>query len=426
MLLLLGLCRLQGYCYETGKKNFANGSSNVNGDKAEVYVSSCVEPIGSVDSSNDGTDQPSSSHTSVYANVVHSDHVKNKYGLQKVMMNNGVFFFKYASTSGLEDMLENEPYMIWNVPILLEKWSPNVSLAKEELTKTRKCGNWKSQGKRQGSNKSTNGSYRPVVKPTSGTLVSNPFSATEEDNGNYIDDLVDEKRNNVKASPRMTVAKVIQEQLAEHFSEDGFEFSFEEVSHKDMDSKSWQVYPVFNRDLGDEVKSKDEKIDVSVSITSQLRKLFVDEEFVSSSYSSSESEEADSDNELENIPSGTFCLWRPKAESGSSSPSMTKCKKSSSTGSGSKRWSIRYLLKRSNSEGKQQPMVSLISKQKRSSGEVPKDVARLKGKTPAHEMFYVQRRAEKEIVNRKSFLPYRQNLVGLFGNVNGMGKMLPF
>ncbi|GJY20171.1 reverse transcriptase domain-containing protein [Tanacetum coccineum] len=222
------------------------------------------------------------------------------------------------------------------------------------------------------------------------------------------------------------VAKVIQEQLAEHFSEDGFEFSFEEVSHKDMDSKSWQVYPVFNRDLDDEVKSKDEKIDVSVSITSPLRKLFVDEEFVSSSYSSSESEEADSDNELENIPSGTFCVWRPKAESGSSSPAMTKCKKSSSTGSGSKRWSIRYLLKRSNSEGKQQPMVSLISKQKRSSGEVPKDVARLKGKTPAHEMFYVQRRAEKEIVNKKSFLPYRQNLVGLFGNVNGMGKMLPF
>ncbi|PWA53850.1 hypothetical protein CTI12_AA438850 [Artemisia annua] len=228
------------------------------------------------------------------------------------------------------------------------------------------------------------------------------------------------------------VAKVIQEQLVEPFnefgviSEDDFEFSFEEViSHKDMDSKSWQVFPVFNRDQDSEVKSKDEKIDVSVSITSPLRKLFVEEEFVSSSYSSSESEEADSDNELENIPSGTFCVWSPKAESGSSSPAMTKCKKSSSTGSGSKRWSIRYLLRRCNSEGKE-PMVLLSSKQKRNSGEVTRAVSRLKGQSPVHETFYVQRRAQNEIVKRKSFLPYRQNLVGLFGNVNGMGKMLPF
>ncbi|GJS23608.1 zinc knuckle CX2CX4HX4C containing protein [Tanacetum coccineum] len=73
-----------------------------------------MEPIGSVDSSNDGTDEPSSSHTSTYANIVHSDRVKNK---------------------GLEDVLENGPYMISNVPIILKKWSQNVSLAKEDLMK---------------------------------------------------------------------------------------------------------------------------------------------------------------------------------------------------------------------------------------------------------------------------------------------------
>ncbi|GJZ68081.1 phosphonates import ATP-binding protein like protein [Tanacetum coccineum] len=179
-----------------------------------------------VDSSNDGTDEPSLSHTSTYANIVHSDRVKNKF----------------ASAQGLEDVLENGPYMIRNVPIVLKKWSPNVSLSKEDFTKgwgcfaralieldatcglkdklvvaipmseecemedkqrgkpftkkkTSKCGNWESQGKRQGSrfNKSTNGSYRPVVKSTSSTPISNPFSALEEDNGNFIDDLVDEK-----------------------------------------------------------------------------------------------------------------------------------------------------------------------------------------------------------------------------------------
>ncbi|GKD61012.1 hypothetical protein Tco_1298521, partial [Tanacetum coccineum] len=52
--------------------------------------------------------------------------------------------------------------------------------------KSKDC-NWDNQGKRQSSefNKSTNGSYRLVVKPKSCTLVSNPFSALEGDNGNY-------------------------------------------------------------------------------------------------------------------------------------------------------------------------------------------------------------------------------------------------
>ncbi|PWA38345.1 hypothetical protein CTI12_AA582180 [Artemisia annua] len=141
----------------------------------------------------------------------------------------------------------------------------------------------------------------------------------------------------------------------------------------------------------------------------------------------------DSDDELENIPPETYCVWRPKTESGSSSPSMTKCKKSSSTGSGSKRWSIRYLLKRSNSECNVKPMALLSSnkkvdspKPKRNSGEVSKFRSRFKAQTPVHELFYVQRRAENESVKKKSFLPYRQDVFGLFGNVNGIGKMLPF
>ncbi|PWA67085.1 zinc knuckle CX2CX4HX4C [Artemisia annua] len=62
--------------------------------------------------------------------------------------------------------------------------------------KTSKGGNWESKGKCQSSglNKSTNGSYRSVVKPKSSTAVSNPFSALEDDNGNSMDDLVDDTR----------------------------------------------------------------------------------------------------------------------------------------------------------------------------------------------------------------------------------------
>ncbi|KAL4583533.1 hypothetical protein LXL04_008109 [Taraxacum kok-saghyz] len=47
--------------------------------------------------------------------------------------------------------------------------------------------------------------------------------------------------------------------------------------------------------------------------------------------------------ELEALPAETYCMWRPKADCGSS-PAMTKLKKSSSTGSRSKRWGIRSAI----------------------------------------------------------------------------------
>ncbi|GKD82189.1 phosphonates import ATP-binding protein like protein [Tanacetum coccineum] len=128
----------------------------------------------------------------------------------------------FASTQGLEDVLENGPYMIRNVPIVLKKWSPNVSLSKEDLKKGWGCfaralieldatcrlkdklvvAIPMSEG--SASNKPTNGSYRQVVKPKSNTLVSNSFSALEEDNGNFMDELADDTRKKVKAPPRKT------------------------------------------------------------------------------------------------------------------------------------------------------------------------------------------------------------------------------
>ncbi|CAH1428054.1 unnamed protein product [Lactuca virosa] len=100
--------------------------------------------------------------------------------------------------------------------------------------------------------------------------------------------------------------------------EDDFRFSLdlseEGVSAKEIDSRGWTIFPLFNRDLliKDEVKSKDNEIHASDSIISSLRKLFIDEPKESSSCSSSEADE------LEALPSGTFCVWRPKTESGSS------------------------------------------------------------------------------------------------------------
>ncbi|GJS26840.1 zinc knuckle CX2CX4HX4C containing protein [Tanacetum coccineum] len=52
------------------------------------------------------------------------------------MMNSkGFFFFKFASEKGLEDILENGPWMIRNSPVILKKWTMTTSLLKEELTR---------------------------------------------------------------------------------------------------------------------------------------------------------------------------------------------------------------------------------------------------------------------------------------------------
>ncbi|GJY73408.1 hypothetical protein Tco_0477839 [Tanacetum coccineum] len=69
-----------------------------------------------------------------------------------------------------------------------------------------KGGNWDNQVKHQGSGftKSTNGSYRLVVKPNAITPVSNVFFDLEEDNEKPMDDLVADTRKKVEAPPKKT------------------------------------------------------------------------------------------------------------------------------------------------------------------------------------------------------------------------------
>ncbi|GJS13135.1 hypothetical protein Tco_0407607, partial [Tanacetum coccineum] len=67
------------------------------------------------------------------------NYVKNTwgiFGLQKLMRNDdGVFLFKFATKNGLEQVLERGPWMIHNSPIILNKWTPYVSLIRDEITK---------------------------------------------------------------------------------------------------------------------------------------------------------------------------------------------------------------------------------------------------------------------------------------------------
>ncbi|CAH9140348.1 unnamed protein product [Cuscuta epithymum] len=97
------------------------------------------------------------------------------------------------------------------------------------------------------------------------------------------------------------------------------------------------VYPIFNQNL----LSGDMKLSNGTSKSSPvrlpLRKLLENERDNLSS----------EDDELDGIPAGTYCVWRPKEEA-----LLDRCAKSNSTGA-SKRWRIRDLLHRSHSDGKE-------------------------------------------------------------------------
>ena len=60
----------------------------------------------------------------------------SKYGLTKVMRNaKGFFFFQFEARKGMEEVLENGPWIIRNVPIFLKECTLNTCLLKEDLTK---------------------------------------------------------------------------------------------------------------------------------------------------------------------------------------------------------------------------------------------------------------------------------------------------
>ncbi|KAL5860476.1 hypothetical protein ACOSQ4_001772 [Xanthoceras sorbifolium] len=207
-------------------------------------------------------------------------------------------------------------------------------------------------------------------------------------------------------------------------SDDEFEFvsirTDSDASELFFDGQIRQVYPVFNRDLLLRDAREEE-------IRFPMKKLFIDDQGgpLSSSSSSSEADE------LEAVPEGTYCVWSPRRNSTDLS-SPNRCKKSNSTGSScstssSKRWlKFRDLLKRSNSDGKD-PYVYLNktktnadSKEKNRSSEF-----KTGKKVSAHEAFYVKNRAIKEGDKKRSYLPYRRDLVGFFANVNGLGRTFP-
>ncbi|GJT00876.1 zinc knuckle CX2CX4HX4C containing protein, partial [Tanacetum coccineum] len=64
------------------------------------------------------------------------NYVKNtwaKFGLRHVMHKNGFFFFQFSTREGMEKVLESGPWLVRFVPLILNIWSPNAKLTKDEV-----------------------------------------------------------------------------------------------------------------------------------------------------------------------------------------------------------------------------------------------------------------------------------------------------
>ncbi|XP_054806345.1 uncharacterized protein LOC129309023 [Prosopis cineraria] len=156
-----------------------------------------------------------------------------------------------------------------------------------------------------------------------------------------------------------------------------------------------------------------------------LRKLMFEErETWSCPSSASDADQRD----VGGVPPETYCVWSQKS---GSAGRTSKKSRSTELSSSSKRWRLRdLLLNRSGSQrgGRKEAML-LVSQSKRSSKvaqEVSKPIAGAGAEHQASD--YVRKStAIEDEQTKKSFLPYRQELVGMFSNVNGIGRHLhPF
>lgn len=183
------------------------------------------------------------------------------------------------------------------------------------------------------------------------------------------------------------------------------------------------VYPVFDQSLllqGNDdsdsaaVDKNSEKVATKKPRRQPLRMLMIEEERETASCSSSEADD------LENLPPGTYCVWAPPKASGERGGGGG-CEKSSSTGS-SKRWKFRDLLSRSSSDGGKDTIVFFSpapTTTKTADKEDSSVVVARKVRSSS--------KGVEEGDKRRSFLPYRQDLVGFFSNVNGLSRNLhPF
>lgn len=190
------------------------------------------------------------------------------------------------------------------------------------------------------------------------------------------------------------------------------------------------VYPLFDtsllydvvgrrKDNEDLSYERDESTRKPPKVRLPLSKLFTEERELSNS-SSCSSSEAD---ELEGAAPGTYCVWNPKSSDADATGMVAgkgQCKKSNSTGS-SKRWRFRDLLHRSSSDGKERfVFINQANREEKFKKNTSPAVA---GRKVADNTTAVQPCGKSSGERRReSYLPYRQDLVGIFSNVHGFSR----
>ncbi|KAG0455427.1 hypothetical protein HPP92_024375 [Vanilla planifolia] len=209
---------------------------------------------------------------------------------------------------------------------------------------------------------------------------------------------------------QISAAPVTDVASASETGEDDVEFAFAvmdpdaspRVAADDIffDGQIRSVYPIFDRGL----------LADSSQEGRTLRRLLIEERetTVTGSFSSPPSVD-----ELEGIPEGTYCLWNPRR----SPLPPDRCGKSGSTGT-SRRWRVRDLVRRSQSDGRER---FLFLKKGKGKGEVEIETDTCGRALPGRKGKGEE--AKVAAGRRKSFLPYKVAILGFISNVNAVGRI---
>ncbi|GKD78583.1 ATPase, F1/V1/A1 complex, alpha/beta subunit, partial [Tanacetum coccineum] len=65
----------------------------------------------------------------------HTRRMWNKFGLRDVIAENGVFYFKFQDEEGINEVINNGPWMVNNKPLVVQKWSIDMCMDKAEPSK---------------------------------------------------------------------------------------------------------------------------------------------------------------------------------------------------------------------------------------------------------------------------------------------------
>lgn len=248
-------------------------------------------------------------------------------------------------------------------------------------------------------------------------------------------------------SPAVEAAEVVEDEA----EDGGDEFSFPVPPVSAADAFIVPVYPIFGRPPSPPPRGEvvEEEEPETATVRVPLGRLLLEErefrarerEQDGRSASARRAWHEEEDEDLEGVPPESYCLWAPggggQSQSQSSAPaSPRQCRKSGSTGS-VLRWRriSDRLVGRSHSDGKEKfvflnaAAVPVPEPPRRSTKEDEEGAGGgiNKGGDPgsvAHQLRYYGRGGAGggSGSRRRSYLPYKQELVGLFANVSGLRR----